>query len=251
MKQVDIVLPLYKPHGEWVAHIIEAIEDLKRHFDSSKVKLNFVIVNDGSSLDYYPETALNEIKAVAPSFQFLSYEKNRGKGYCLRFAMREMTGDYQIYTDGDFPFGDKGVIDSFIALENGADVVMGVRGREYSQALPPLRKFLSFGVHVMNLILLGLPSENIDTQAGLKGFNHRGRQVFLMTKIDSFLFDTEFILLAWKSMLKIEDVPLQLREGLHFSKMSYKVMLRELRQFVKMLLKYRFKPRKPLSDNEK
>ncbi|MBQ9789152.1 MAG: glycosyltransferase [Lentisphaeria bacterium] len=248
MKQLDIVLPLYKPHGEWVEHILEAIEDLKSYFEPKMVKLNFVIVNDGSSLDFYPEEALQKIRSAAGNFQFLSYEKNQGKGYCIRFAMAQMQGDYSVYTDGDFPFGDRGIIDAFEALENGADVVMGVRGSEYGEALPLIRKMLSASVHLMNRILLGLPGKFIDTQAGLKGFNAEGRKIFLKTEVNSFVFDTEFILLAYKNMMNIVPIPIKLREGLHFSKMSTQVMLRELKQFLIVLAKYRFKKRKPYQD---
>ena len=244
MKQLDIVLPLYKPHGEWVEHILEAAEDLHNYFDTKEIKLNFVIVNDGSSLDFYPEESLKKIENATRNFQFLSYPENQGKGYCIRFAMAQMQGDYSVYTDGDFPFGDRGIIDAYEALENGADVVMGIRGNEYGEALPLVRKMLSASVHLMNRVLLGLPSKYIDTQAGLKGFNPVGREIFLKTRVKSFVFDTEFILLAYKNKLNIHPVPIKLREGLHFSKMSTKVMLRELKQFLIVLAKYRFKPRK-------
>jgi glycosyltransferase involved in cell wall biosynthesis len=251
MKQLDIVLPLYKPHGEWVEHILEAIADLHNYFDSKDVKLNFVIVNDGSSLDFYPAESLEKIREAARNFQFLTYEQNQGKGYCIRFAMDKMQGDYSVYTDGDFPFGDRGIIDAFEALENGADVVMGVRGTEYGEALPLIRKMLSAGVHLLNRILLGLPGKFIDTPAGLKGFNKYGREIFLKTEVKSFVFDTEFILLAYKNMLNIVPVPIKLREGLHFSKMSAQVMIRELKQFIIILLKHRFKIRKPYKNEIK
>ena len=245
MIQLDIILPLYKPKKGWETHVLEAMAELRRYLTGKNCAIHLFIVNDGSDLTYFPEEILSKIRNSAEKFTFLSYSNNHGKGYSLRYAVSRTSGDYQIYTDGDFPFSWHSVADAFDALQAGADVVMGSRSKDYSAALPTMRKHLSTSVKRLNRFLLELPDEYSDTQSGLKGFNKLGKKMFLATTVDTFLFDTEFILIAWKNSLNISCIPLKLKPNLHFSKMGSMVMLRELRHFVKVIFKHRFKRRKP------
>ena len=238
MHKIDIILPLYRPKPGWDEHVRENIRELRASFEG-KAALRFLIVDDGSGPGAFDPAALDRVKADAGDFEFLAYEPNRGKGYAVRYAAARAQADFVVYTDGDFPFGWRGVADAWSRLENGADVVMGVRDSGYSSALSPGRKLLSSCVRLLNRALLGMPGRYLDTQAGLKGFNRRGLQAFLATKTETFLFDTEFILIAWTHGLKIETVPLTLRPGLHFSRMGVAVMCRELGHFFRILWKFR------------
>jgi len=121
MKQIDIILPLYKPHDFWENAVTESVLALKSHFAGQEVRLNFCIVNDGSDLSYFPDEKLNKVRQAAgeDSFRFLTYAQNRGKGYCLRYAVSRSEGDYCVYTDGDFPFGWEGAASAADKLLNG------------------------------------------------------------------------------------------------------------------------------------
>lgn len=236
---VDLILPVYRPKPGWELHVCEGLAALTGHFGRRGIPIRFYLVNDGSDAAFFPKPVLEKLRAAAPGFHFLSYQRNRGKGYSLRYGVAQTQGTYQIYTDGDFPFGWDGVIQVYEQLVGGADVVMGIRGRDYTSVLPPLRKWLSQGVRKLNRVVLGLPPECLDAQAGLKGFNPAGREAFLATTVDTFLFDTEFIVLAWQRGLNITTVNLVLREGLHFSRMGFKVMFRELWHLVRIFVRYR------------
>lgn len=246
MHKIDIILPLYHPKHGWDEHVRENIRELRAFF-GEKASLRFVIVDDGSGQGAFDPAALDRVKAEAGNFQFLTYEPNRGKGYAVRYAATRSEADYIVYTDGDFPFGWSGVADAWRKLEEGADVVMGVRDSGYAAALSPGRKLLSSCVRLLNRALLGMPGRFLDTQAGLKGFNRRGRQAFLAVETETFLFDTEFILIAWTHGLKIETAPLTLRPGLHFSRMGFSVMFRELGHFFRILWKFRVLRKKVVS----
>lgn len=237
----DILLPLYKPHAGWEKNIIDAIRNLQNEIGSMG-EIHLCITNDGAPDEFYAPEALQQISdAVNGNFRFLKYEKNRGKGYSLRHLVKHATGDYIVYTDGDFPFGWEAVAGCFRELLAGTDVVMGRRNRSYGEALTPFRKCLSGGLKLLNQLLCGLPEEIQDTQAGIKGFNRKGQEVFLMTTVDSFVFDTEFILLAWSRKLKIVPLDVRLRPGLKLSSMGFKVMFRELWCFAKVLWRVRIR----------
>ena len=233
--KTDLVLPFYKPHEGWLDHLLESVAALKQALNARGSTLRVILANDGSPQSCYPDEALDAIRAAADEFMFCTYDVNRGKGYCLRHAMAQTDGDVQIYTDGDFPFGWQCAAETFDRLNAGADVVMGIRGTDYGKALHPLRKFISKGVRRLNRFLLGMPERYLDTQAGMKGFRGAGKQAFLDTTVDTFLFDTEFILLAWDRGLRIDTVPLTLRPGLSFSKMGWRILLRELGHFLRIM----------------
>ena len=225
--KTDLILPFYKPHEGWLDHLLESVTALRQALNGRGSILRVILANDGSPKSCYPDEALDAIRAVADEFIFSSCDVNHGKGYCLRHAVAQ--------ADGDFPFGWRCAAEAFDRLNAGEDVVMGIRGADYGQALHPLRKLISKGVRRLNRFLLGMPERYLDTQAGMKGFRGAGKQAFLDTTVDTFLFDTEFILLAWDRGLRIGTIPLTLRPGLSFSKMGWRVLFREFGHFLRIM----------------
>jgi hypothetical protein len=248
--KTDLILPFYKPHEGWLNHLLESVTALRKALNERGSTLCVILANDGSPKSCYPDEALDAIRAVADEFIFSTYDVNHGKGYCLRHAVQKADGDIQIYTDGDFPFGWQCAAEAFDRLKSGADVVMGVRGSDYGKALHSLRKFISKGMRRLNRFLLGMPERYLDTQAGMKAFKGDGKQAFLDTTVDTFLFDTEFILLAWDRGLRIDTIPLTLRPGLSFSKMGWRVLFRELGHFLRIMPAHWFreKQHRPAQD---
>ncbi|MEA4862636.1 MAG: hypothetical protein VB042_04960 [Victivallaceae bacterium] len=241
-RTLDLILPFYHPHPGWVENDVAHITALRRHFEERGVQLTVYAVNDGWDMADFPSEKLDAIRAAAGGrFTFIDSQPNRGKGYSLRAGVSAGAGDIRIYTDHDFPFGSRSVIDAYNLLDSGAEVVMGVRGREYSHAIRGLRRMISKMVRKLNALLLGLPPELCDTQAGFKGFRGAGIDAFLDTTVNAFLFDTEFILLARKRRLSIVPIPLVLRDGLHFSRMGFRTLLRETANLFRILWKVRIR----------
>jgi len=237
---LNLILPIYRPKPGWETITAQHLAAVQRACREAGIPLTVFLVNDGSSeKDYFPEPVLDTLKNAVDHFNFLSYFPNHGKGYSLRYGVSHSGDGIQIYTDYDFPFGHESILTAYRMLDNGAEVVMGERSASYTACLPPFRRMLSNGMRRLNSLLLGLPLRHIDTQSGLKGFRGKGRLAFLMTTVDTFLFDTEFILIAWRNRLQIEVIPLQLRDGLHFSTMGFKVMFRELGALMRVFCRCR------------
>jgi glycosyltransferase involved in cell wall biosynthesis len=170
-------------------------------------------------------------------FKLIENSKNLGKGFTVRAGVKSAKSDYFIFTDIDFPFEIDSLVRVFEALKNGADVVCGER-KKYQTQLQPIRKFFSFGSHILNRWILRLPFR--DTQGGLKGFNQRGREVFLACKIDRYLFDTEFILRVLKRKdLTMQQVTIFARPDILLTEMSLKILKKELFNLF-LLVKIRF-----------
>ncbi len=232
---VDLILPFYRPHPGWADTVASAVAGLRSALERSGCRLHVFIVNDGSPLSGFTAADLDKVRAAASgAFTFTGYGTNRGKGYAVRYAVAAAGGDYQVYTDGDFPFGWECVAETVDKLRGGDDVVMGVRGAEYARSLSFIRRLVSAGVHVLNRFFLRLPAGLCDTQAGMKGFNAAGRRIFLSGAADSFVFDMEFIAMAHAAGLSVCALPLRLRSGIRMSKMGKGIILRELCGFFRI-----------------
>jgi glycosyltransferase involved in cell wall biosynthesis len=237
INDLDLVLPVYNPHPGWERALADHFNEARRFLGHEKVGL--IVVNDGSPRNV-DKRSREILEAAVPGMAFVSYEVNRGKGYAVRAGVRESRAPFTIYTDADFPFGIESVARIYRRLRRGHDVVAGVRTLAYFRHLPWKRKAISLATRFMNRTLLGLPI--YDTQAGLKGFNGRGREIFLSTTIDSYLFDTEFMRLAQlDANLRVTSVPVKPREGIHFTGMGGTVLKRELGHFLKLFLSGRKK----------
>lgn len=227
---LDLILPCYNPPPGWELKVIGKFKEVQSLFTS--INFHLLIVSDGSTRGYEPETVAT-LKQEITGIQIVDYRTNRGKGYALREAVRHCQSEYIIYTDYDFPYTDDSFDRVISTLLGGADLVVAIRDRNYQKNLPPFRRFLSESSHLCNAIFLRLKVR--DTQGGLKGFNQTGKTVFLSTKVNSFLFDTEFIYKAQRKKLNIQAVQSRIRDGLTVSDMGFNVLKREMANFFSIL----------------
>ena len=192
-----------------------------------------LLVNDGSVLEAKPED-FYFLKQVLPNFTCISYQENQGKGYALRRGIEETKHTFCIYTDVDFPYSIPSFIKLYEALvKEENDIVVGVRDENYYVQLARGRTYISKFVKLLNQIIWQLPVT--DTQCGLKGFNRKGREIFLRTQINRYLFDLEFIFLAAKiSRIRLGSVPVQLRPGVIFRKLDGKILITEAISLLKI-----------------
>ena len=219
---VDLILPCYNPAVDWDLRVVTHFESVQRCFPG--VNFHLYVVSDGSRRGFEPEVVAR-FRAALPNVTIIDYQPNRGKGYALREAAKCCESPYVMYTDYDFPYTQDSFNKVLESLVSGADVVVAVRDKQYQKNLPPFRRTLSRLSHWCNALVLRLPIK--DTQGGMKGFSCKGRQIFLTTRIDSFLFDTEFIYKARKAGLRVEAVEARIKEGLSITNMGLRVMWKE------------------------
>lgn len=230
---LDIVLPCYNPGVHWEENIISSYRELSVQLRDTTLRL--FIINDGSTRGI-DSAAVDRLQTAIPDCRWISYALNRGKGHALRTGVQHCTGAYTIYTDVDFPYTIHSIVSVFAALLDGADVAAGIKDDYYYRNVPPFRRFISRVLRKMTAALLGM--EISDTQCGLKGFNAKGREVFLHTVIERYLFDLEFLYLASCTKdLKLRAVPVRLRENVVFSEMPLRVLLSETGNFCRLLLR--------------
>ena len=221
--KLDLVLPCFNPIDNWENNVLKSVARIQTLLPDTKLAL--YLVNDGSSKVISPDK-IEKLQQVIPDFHYIQYHENQGKGYALRKGISETKNDFCIYTDIDFPYTEESFAAIFKALQNGADIAVGVRDENYYETVPKARVRISKTLRFFARKLLSLPVD--DTQAGLKGFNRKGREIFLQTQINRYLFDLEFIRKAARQKtVSIQPVKVQLKPNIVFSVMNPKILLTE------------------------
>ena len=171
---------------------------------------------------------------MLPEVKIVSYPENHGKGYALRQGVAASDADFHLVTDADFPYTIESMQRIVLTLRDRGGIAAGNRDTAYYDRVPVFRRWLSQGLRWLLRNVLRQPIG--DSQCGLKGFDNSGKKVFLETTIERFLFDLEFLMLA-SGRVPVTPVPVELREGVTFSKVGWKILLTEGRNFLWLLLR--------------
>lgn len=232
---IDIVLPCYNPIDGWADNIITSFNKLKDAL--SPISVNLIIVNDGSNPPIREES-ISRLKTAIPQLSWLDQHPNQGKGAALREGMKSCQSEFIVFTDIDFPY----TMDSTIGLcqevmKNEGDIVVGQRRKKYYEKTPWQREAISKLLKAFNKHILRIPVS--DTQCGLKGFNRKGLAAFRQTSVNRYLFDLEFLIIAGTKKHRLTVVPfdVELREGVTFSKLNFKILLTESQNIIRIVLK--------------
>lgn len=224
---LSIVLPCYNPSLGWESNVLEEYRLLKAALPLEHIQL--IIMNDGSTANVSKErSSLFATEGVV----FIQRDVNYGKGFTLREGVQQALADKIIYTDIDFPYTHNSFLAVYNALKQ-ADVAIGVRSEAYYANMPKARVYISKTLRFFIRKFLSIPTD--DTQCGLKGFNIKGKDVFLQTKINRYLFDLEFVFLSARTQLSIAQVPVELKSGIVLSKMRGFILLGEGMNFLRIL----------------
>jgi len=229
--ELDIVLPCYNPNRDWQVGLLDFQNKIKK-----EIQIRYIIVNDGSTNHNF-QKGIDLLKKEGVNVLEISYPENRGKGYALRKGINASTSQLIVYTDVDFPFTVESMRNIInLGLENKYDVLAGSRDTSYYQnTMSFFRKLLSKTFRFILKNVLRIPIS--DTQCGLKAFNLRGKEEFLNTKIERYLFDFEFIYrISKKKSLSIIAVPVQLKPNIEFSKMKPRILFQETLNLFKVIL---------------
>lgn len=192
-----------------------------------------IVVNDGST-QRDTELIFKRLSEILPEVNIVSYTANRGKGYALRQGVLASEADFHIVTDADFPYTIESMGRVAATLRERGGIAAGNRDTAYYDKVPAFRRLLSKALRWLLRNVLRQPVN--DSQCGLKGFDNAGKKVFLETTIDRFLFDLEFLMLA-NGRVPVTPVPVELREGVTFSPVGWRILATEGRNFLRLLFK--------------
>lgn len=230
MSTFNVILPCYNPHEGWEENVKKDFLFIQQNNPGKKFHL--VIVNDGSVRGYLNSSiTLLGIENLSVT----ELTENKGKGFALRRGIKAAgKADYYIYTDIDFPYTEESFQKIISELENGeTNIAAGVRDEKYYSGIPLFRKLISKLLRWLIGAMFHL--KITDTQCGLKGFDNKGKEIFLQTTINRYLFDMEFIFLASGNKdITIAAVPVELKKNVIFSKLNWKILISEGRNFLRI-----------------
>ncbi len=141
--------------------------------------------------------------------------KTAGRGGALRHAAQLPGGDYLLYMDVDLSTELSAVPKLLAALDRGADLAVGSRHHPRSRVVRRWnREVLSRGYNLVLRNLLAVKTFG-DAQCGFKAFRlARLRPLLAWVRDHHWFFDTEVLVLAEYSGLKLVELPVQWTEDL-------------------------------------
>ena len=229
--KISVIIPVYNPSQDWADIVLTETANLIKLMPHDQ--LEFIMVNDGSANDAYQ----HEKQQIADSIvRLIEYSPNRGKGEALRTGVSASSGELVIYTDVDFPYSADSMLKVINTLKSGAkDVVIGIKDSTYYDHVPPFRRFVSKLLRLFVRIFFRIPTD--DFMCGLKGFNQKGKPVFLHTAIDRYLFDLEFMfLLSRHADITTTTLEIRLKDNIEFRQMNPKIIRTELTDLFRILI---------------
>ena len=233
--KISVCIPMYNENRV----IAETAKTLSGYMSAHFEDYEILFCSDGST-DGCDKT----VEALAlPHVRVVGYEQNRGKGYAVRTAMMEATGDIRMFTDADLAYGTdviQAVAQAF-AENPEAQLVIGSRNlrKDGYEGYTWLRRVAS-KAYIRVLCIAG-GFKLSDSQCGCKAFRGvAAKKIFSRCEINGFAFDFEAILWAVKYGMSIKEIPVRVinhgESKVHVLRDTVK-MLRDLRRMKKRIRK--------------
>ena len=225
IKLLSLVVPAYKQEKT----IVQDVKNLDKVLCLLPFKHEIIVIVDG----FVDKTFENAKNLKNKNVKVFGYEKNKGKGFAIKYGVEKAKGDVIGFIDAGMDLDPSEISIMLNIMEwNNADIVIGSKLHPESKVKYPLgRKVLSWGYRTITHLLFGFKVK--DTQVGFKLFRKKvAKDVFSRIIIKHFAFDVEVLAVAYKLGYKnIHESPIKL----NFSKASsitsmnfWKIILRML-----------------------
>ncbi len=210
---LSVTIPAYNEAARLPRTLHAAVEYLEKR----GLPYEILTVDDGSR-DQTAEVIRQTACELAPMMTWgtiepLGYDRNRGKGYAVRYGILRSSGNHVLFMDADLatPMEELEKLEAALRPEFRIEVAIGSRPLRESQLVvrqPLLREVAgrAFNKAVQLLATRGIA----DTQCGFKLFTHSAaREIFSRCTLDGFSFDVEALFLARRLGYDIAEVPVR------------------------------------------
>lgn len=202
--KISVCIPMYNE----IRVIEETARRLSSYMDSNFEDYEILFCSDGST-----DGCDEAVRALQlPHVRVTGYAQNRGKGYAVRTAMLEATGDIRMFTDADLAYGTDviGQVAAAFAENPDAQLVIGSRNlqKDGYEGYTLMRRVAS-KIYIRVLCMAG-GFRLSDSQCGCKAFTAKAAQtIFPRCEVNGFAFDFEAILWAVKYRFPIKELPVR------------------------------------------
>ncbi|MFQ5493210.1 MAG: glycosyltransferase [Candidatus Dojkabacteria bacterium] len=187
--KISLIMPAYKAEKFIKEVTLARLKELK----ALGLPYELIVVIDG-----YSKPTADALRSVKDKgLKVLHYEKNRGKGFAVKFGVLRATGDFVGFIDAgkDIKNGNiKRIIDRI--RKGDVDAVIPSKWHPDSRVVyPASRKLYSRFYNLISRPLLGFKAK--DTQVGAKVFTRElVDKVFPRILVKRFAFDVEVLAVA-------------------------------------------------------
>lgn len=212
-------MPAYNESG----NIQNTLKILGNFLADQGLDYEIVVIDDGSR----DQTAALARNLGLQHVKVVRYETNMGKGYAVRAAYFQSSGDIIAFFDAGLDFQPEHIIDFWERLEKErADVVIGSKRHPRSQVSYPLkRRIISAGYQLVNRVLFNLRVR--DTQVGMKVWRRAALQDLMSRAlVRRHAFDIELLSMAQRYDYKIVEAPVKMQFNATVSSVNAKEIWR-------------------------
>lgn len=201
---LSVIVPAYKQEST----IAQDLLNIQSVLGQIRYDHEIICVIDGKVDQTFEEAQ----KVANERIKVVGYEKNRGKGYAIRFGMARARGDLIGFIDAGMDINPNSISMLLEHLEwYQADAIVGSKTHPASKVKYSLsRKILSKGYRYLVRFFTGL---NVaDTQTGLKVFKRQVLEdVLPRLVVKRFAFDFEMLAVAaYLGYRRIYEAPIEL-----------------------------------------
>ncbi len=217
MYDYAVIIPCFN-ESQILPQTYAAIVNFFQKENWRNTQIAVVFVNDGSEDDShavirgFPQQPDEHLRVAA-----LSYQKNKGKGFAIRHAVRTVRAQHYAFIDADLVFPLETLEQMYTALQADTNLVIGQRkSADHPSFYARFRSFVSRKLQRFVAAVVGVGF--IDTQCGVKAFDKKiAEDVFPQLQEDRFAFDVELILAARKNDHRIAPHPVTFSYNLNSS----------------------------------
>ncbi|MEM7816667.1 MAG: glycosyltransferase family 2 protein, partial [Candidatus Aenigmatarchaeota archaeon] len=95
MKELSVIIPAYNEEKR----IRKTIESVLKNSKDVANDVEIIVVDDGSSDNTYK--IAKSLERKFPNLKVVGYEKNKGKGYAIKYGLKFATKDLVVFIDAD------------------------------------------------------------------------------------------------------------------------------------------------------
>jgi glycosyltransferase involved in cell wall biosynthesis len=205
---LSLVVPSYK-HEKTIKADLENIDRTLSEGLPANYNYEIICVVDG----FLDKTYENAKKVRSRHVKVIGYEKNHGKGYAVRYGMKQAKGDLISFLDAGMDISPKGVMMLMSHMDwYNADVIVGSKRHPVSRVnYPILRRIMSVVYHIVVKVLFDLPLT--DTQSGLKIFKRKVIDKILpRLLVKRYAMDIEMLAVAkYLGFNRIYEAPIEVK----------------------------------------
>lgn len=206
---LSLVIPVYNEEKRLEKTFLNLNNFISNYLFS---KLEVIFVDDGSTdntvkiIQNYFDKNVNDNDGVV--WKLINSSPNKGKGWAVKQGMLAGSGDYSLMLDADMSTPLTEWTKVVPLLHSGFQVVVGSRrglGANLLVSQPWYRRQMGNLYAVIARFITGL--NILDFGCGFKVFNKESaHEVFALTKINGWIFDTEALFLAKKLGYKLATI---------------------------------------------